>query len=248
MPTLLSLSIALFAGLMLSRIAKKLQLPAVTAYLIAGILIGPYCLGALGVPGIGFISMTDVKSYSIICDVALGFIAFSIGNEFRLSELKHIGKQAAVIGVLQAVVATLLVDAALIGLHFAMPDKLSLPAAIVLGAVASATAPAATLMVVRQYKAKGPLTSTLLPVVALDDAVGLVLFAISFGVANAISAGRLNMLSILLEPILEVVLSLALGITMGLFFTFCERFFHSRSKRLSMSVAFVLVTVAISNL
>lgn len=248
MQTLLSLSIALFAGLMLSRVAKKLQLPAVTAYLIAGILIGPYCLGAFGVPGIGFISMANVKSFSIVCDVALGFIAFSIGNEFRLSELRHIGKQATVIGILQAVVATLLVDAALIGLHFAMPDKLSLPAAIVLGAVASATAPAATLMVVRQYKAKGPLTSTLLPVVALDDAVGLVLFAISFGIATAVSAGRLNMLSILLEPILEVVLSLALGVTMGLFFTFCERFFHSRSKRLSMSVAFVLVTVALSNL
>ena len=248
MQTLLSLSIALFAGLMLSRVAKKLQLPAVTAYLIAGVLIGPYCLGAFGVPGIGFNSMSNVHSFGIICDVALGFIAFSIGNEFRLSELRRIGKQATVIGILQAVTATLLVDAALIALHFAMPDKLSLPAAIVLGAVASATAPAATLMVVRQYKAKGPLTSTLLPVVALDDAVGLVLFAISFGIANAISAGRPNMLSILLEPILEVVLSLALGVTMGLFFTFCERFFHSRSKRLSMSVAFVLVTVALSNL
>ena len=248
MHTLLALSIALFAGLMLSRLAKKLQLPAVTAYLIAGILVGPYCLGALGVQGIGFISMEDVEHFSLICDVALGFIAFSIGNEFRLTELKHIGKQATIIGILQAIVTTLLVDAVLIGLHFAMPDKLSLPAAIVLGAVAAATAPAATLMVVRQYKAKGPLTSILLPVVALDDAVGLVLFAISFGIANAFSAGQINALSIILEPILEVVLSLALGFVMGLFFTFCERFFHSRSKRLSMSVAFVLVTVAISNL
>ncbi|MBQ8357764.1 MAG: cation:proton antiporter [Clostridia bacterium] len=247
MQTLLALSIALFAGLMLSRLAKKLQLPAVTAYLVAGILIGPYCLGALGVPGIGFISMADVEGYSIICDVALGFIAFSIGNEFRLSELKHIGKQAAVIGILQAVVTTILVDIILIVLHLIMPDKLSLSAAIVLGAVAAATAPAATLMVVRQYKAKGPLTSTLLPVVALDDAVGLVLFAISFGIANAISTGEVSVLSIAVEPILEVVLSLALGFVMGLFFTFCERFFHSRSKRLSMSVAFVLVTVAISN-
>lgn len=248
MQTLLALSIALFAGLMLSRLAKKLQLPAVTAYLIAGILIGPYCLGLFGVPGLGFISMADVEHYSIICDVALGFIAFSIGNEFRLSELKHIGKQATVIGILQAVVTTLLVDGVLIGLHFIMPDKLSLSAAIVLGSVAAATAPAATLMVVRQYKAKGPLTSTLLPVVALDDAVGLVLFAISFGIANAFSTGAVSVLSIVLEPILEVVLSLALGFVMGLFFTFCERFFHSRSKRLSMSVAFVLVTVALSNL
>ena len=246
--TLLALSIALFAGLMLSRLAKLLKLPAVTAYLVAGLLLGPYCLGALGVPGIGFISMADVDRYSILCDVALGFIAFSIGNEFRLSSLKHTGKQATVIGILQAVVTTLLVDAVLIGLHFAMPDKLSLPAAIVLGAIAAATAPAATLMVVRQYKAKGPLTSTLLPVVALDDAVGLVLFAVSFGIANAISVGQLSLLSIVLEPILEVVLSLALGTVMGFVFTYCERFFHSRSKRLSMSVAFVLITVAISNI
>ena len=245
---LLALSIALFAGLMLSRVAKVLKLPAVTAYLVAGILVGPFCLGAFGVPGLGFISMENVEHFSIICDVALGFIAFSIGNEFRLSELKHTGKQATAIGILQAVVTTLLVDAVLIGLHFAMPDKLSLPAAIVLGAVASATAPAATLMVVRQYKAKGPVTSTLLPVVALDDAVGLVLFAISFGVANAISAGELSILAIVLEPILEVVLSVALGAAMGYIFTYCERFFHSRSKRLSMSVSFVLLTVALSNI
>ena len=246
--TLLSLSIALFAGLMLSRLAKVLKLPAVTAYLVAGILVGPYCLGAFGVPGLGFNNIAQVESFSVLCDIALGFIAFSIGNEFRLSELKHTGKQATVIGILQAVVTTLLVDGVLIGLHFLMPLKLSLPAAIVLGAVASATAPAATLMVVRQYKAKGPVTSTLLPVVALDDAVGLVLFAVSFGIANAISAGEVSILSIVLEPILEVVLSLILGTAMGFIFTFCERFFHSRSKRLSMSVAFVLVTVALSNL
>ena len=246
--TLLSLSIALFAGLMLSRLAKVLKLPAVTAYLVAGILVGPYCLGLIGVPGLGFNTIENVESFSILCDIALGFIAFSIGNEFRLSELKHIGKQATIIGILQAVVTTVLVDAVLIGMHFLMPNVLSLPAAIVLGAVASATAPAATLMVVRQYKAKGPVTSTLLPVVALDDAVGLVLFAISFGIANAISAGNANILSILLEPVLEVLLSLVLGAAMGYIFTFCERFFHSRSKRLSMSVAFVLLTVALSNL
>ena len=248
MQTLLSLSIALIAGLMLSRLAKLLQLPAVTAYLVAGILIGPYVLGAFGVPGLGFISKADVDSYGIICDVALGFIAFCIGNEFRLPQLKKIGKQATVIGIMQAVVTTLLVDAALIGLHFAMPDKLPLPAAIVLGAVASATAPAATLMVVRQYKAKGPLTDILLPVVALDDAVGLVLFAVSFGVARALISGAVDVISVILEPLIEVVLSLLLGALMGFLITFFERFFHSRSKRLSMSVAFVLLTVALSTL
>ncbi len=248
MQTLLCLSVALFAGLMLSRLAKVLKLPAVTAYLVAGILVGPYLLGSIGFKGLGFINMEDIESYGIICDVALGFIAFSIGNEFRLTQLKQIGKQATVIGIAQAVVTTLLVDAALIGLHFIIPDKLPLPSAIILGAVASATAPAATLMVVRQYKAKGPVTSILLPIVALDDAVGLVLFAVSFGVAKALLDGHLDVISVILEPVLEVVLSIVLGAVMGFLFSFFERFFHSRSKRLAMSVTFVLLTVALSML
>lgn len=248
MQFLLTLSVAIFAGLMLSRLAKKMKLPAVTAYLVAGVLIGPYVLGALGIKGLGFINHADVKTYSIISDVALGFIAFSIGNEFRLAQLKKIGKQATVIGIFQAVFTTLLVDAVLIGLHFLIPDKLPLPAAIVLGAVASATAPAATLMVVRQYKAKGPVTDILLPIVALDDAVGLVLFAISFGVAKALINGAVDVLSVIVEPIVEVAMSLLLGFVMGAIFTFCERFFHSRSKRLAMSVAFVLATVGLSQL
>ena len=246
METLLALSIALLAGLMLSRLAKLINLPAVTAYLIAGILIGPFCLGRFGVKGLGFISLDDVESYSLICDVALGFIAFSIGNEFRLSQLKKIGKQATVIGILQAVVTTVLVDIALILLHLAFPQVLPLPAAIVLGAIASATAPAATLMVVKQYKAKGPVTDTLLPVVAIDDAVGLVLFAISFGIAKALGAGSLDIVSIIVEPLLEVILSLVLGAVMGFLFTFCEKFFHSRSKRIAMSVTFVFLTIALS--
>ncbi len=250
MQALLSISISLLAGLLLSRLAKLLKLPAVTAYLVAGILIGPYLLGAFGVPGLGFISREDVGSYSIISDVALGFIAFSIGNEFRISQLKKIGKQATVIGILQAVVTTVLVDAALIGLHFILgEEKLPLSAAITLGAIASATAPAATLMVVKQYKAKGPLTDILLPVVALDDAVGLVLFAISFGVARAIATpGEVSIAAIILEPLIEVVFSLTLGFVMGIIFNFCERFFHSNSKRLAMSLCFVLLTVALSKL
>jgi len=248
MQVLLTLSIALFAGLMLSRLAKLVKLPAVTAYLVAGILIGPYLLGSFKVGGLGFVSMEDIESYSLISDVALGFIAFSIGNEFRLAQLKKIGKQATIIGIFQAVFTTLVVDAALIGLHFIIPDKFPLPAAIVLGAIASATAPAATLMVVRQYKAKGPVTDILLPIVALDDAVGLVLFAVSFGVAKALMAGHVDILSVVVEPVLEVVLSLVLGLVMGLLFTYFERFFHSRSKRLAMSVTFVLLTVALSML
>ena len=248
MEILLTLSVAIFAGLMLSRVAKKLKLPAVTAYLVAGVLIGPYILGALGIEGLGFTSHENVKSFSLLSDIALGFIAFAIGNEFRLAQLKKIGKQATVIGILQAVFTTIVVDAVLIGVHFAIPDKFPIEAAVVLGAVAAATAPAATLMVVRQYKAKGPVTDVLLPVVALDDAVGLVLFAISFGVAKAISSGTVDMISVIIEPIAEVVMSLLLGFVMGAIFTFCERFFHSRSKRLAMSVAFVLATVGLSKI
>lgn len=249
MQVLLSLSVALLVGLMLSRLAKLVKLPAVTAYLVAGILVGPYLLGQMWVPGadihLGFCPK-DFEQYKLFSDVALGFIAFAIGNEFRLASLKQTGRQATIIGIVQAVVTTLLVDAALIGLHFLMPDVLPLPAAIVLGAVASATAPAATLMVVRQYKAKGPVTNILLPVVALDDAVGLVLFAVSFGVGKALISGSVDLLSVVLEPILEVVLSLILGAVMGYLFHFCERFFHSRSKRMAMSVAFVMMTVALS--
>ena len=246
MQILLSISIALLSGLMLSRVAKLCHLPAVTAYLIAGVLLGPYCIGALGVPGLGFISLDDVESYSLICDVALGFIAFSIGNEFRISSLKKIGKQATIIGIAQALVTTIVVDGALLLLHFAMPEALPIPVLIVLGAVATATAPAATLMVVRQYKAKGPVTDILLPVVALDDAVGLVVFAVSFGVAKAIGTGRIDVISIIIEPLLEVILSLILGAIMGILFNYFERFFHSNTKRLGMSVAFVLLTVALS--
>ena len=242
---LLSLSIALLAGLVLSRLAKKIQLPAVTAYLVAGVLIGPFVLGALGIEGIG-ITAEQIEGFGIIADLALGFIAFSMGNEFRLAQLKKIGKQATVIGVFQALFTTLVVDGVLIALHLAMPDKLTLSAAIVLGAVATATAPAATLMVVKQYKAKGPVTDILLPVVALDDAVGLVVFAVSFGIAKSISLHSVDILSIVLEPLLEVILSLALGFVMGLLFTFCEKFFHSRSKRMAVSVTFVMMTVAIS--
>ena len=242
---LLSLSIALLAGLLLSRLAKKVQLPAVSAYLIAGVLIGPFMLGALGIPGIG-ITENQIEGFSSISDLALGFIAFSMGNEFRLAQLKKIGKQATIIGVFQALFTTVVVDMVLIALHFIIPDKLSLPATIILASVATATAPAATLMVVKQYKAKGPVTDVLLPVVALDDAVGLVVFAISFGVAKSIATGAVGVLSVILEPLLEILLSLALGFVMGLLFTLCERYFHSRSKRMAVTVTFVMMTVAIS--
>ena len=246
MQILLSLSIAMFAGLMLSRLAKLVKLPAVTAYLVAGIIVGPFCVGALGINGIGFTSAESIESLSVISTAALGFIAFSIGNEFRLSQLKKTGKAATFIGIFQAVAAALIVDIVLAVLHIMMPDVLSLPAALVLGAIATATAPAATLMVVRQYKAKGELTDLLLPIVAIDDAVGLVVFAVSLGVARALEQGKVDVISIIVNPIIEIVASLVLGAVMGVILTFIERFFHSRSKRMSMAIAFVFLTVALA--
>ncbi|MEA4823736.1 MAG: cation:proton antiporter [Clostridiaceae bacterium] len=246
MITLIAIAVAMLAGLIVSRPARALKLPAVTAYLVAGVLIGPFCLGRIGIEGLGFTSESEISALGVISNAALGFIAFSIGNEFRLSQLKATGKQATVIGIVQAVVATIVVDIALIIFHFCAPDKLSLPAAITLGAIAAATAPAATLMVVRQYKAKGKLTDLLLPIVALDDAVGLVVFAISFGIARALQSGVVDMVTILAEPIIEIVGSLMLGTLMGVLLTFVERFFHSRSKRMSLCIVFVFLTVGLS--
>ena len=246
MEFLITLAVAMIGGLMMSRLAKKASLPAVTAYLVAGLILGPFCIGRLGVAGLGFPSLEGIEAFSLVTQAALGFIAFTIGNEFRLSQLKSMGKQAIVIGILQAVITTVVVDVALIALHFIKPDLISIPVAITLGAIAAATAPAATLMVVRQYKADGPLTKLLLLVVAIDDAVGLVLFSASFGIAKAMEQGSASIANIVLEPIIEIVLSLILGALMGILLNWVERFFHSRSKRLSISVAFVLLTVGLS--
>ena len=245
---LICLSIALIAGLLMSRLAKAVNLPAVTSYLVAGLLLGPFVLGRLGLSGlgIGFGSLEQVEGYGVVTQVALGFIAFVIGNEFRLSSLRSMGQQAITVGIAQAVITTALVDVALVGVHLLFPQVLSLASAITLGSIAAATAPAATLMVVKQYKAKGPLTHLLLMVVAIDDAVGLVLFSASYGVANALEQGHMDLLSVVVEPLMEILLSLLLGAVAGYLLNLLEVYFHSRSKRMSLSVAFVLLTVGVS--
>ena len=249
METLLGISIALSMGLLMSRVVKPLKLPAVTGYLVAGILIGPYCLGLLGIKGLGFTSVHEVADLAILNDIALGFIAFAIGDEFRLSQLKKTGKQATIIGIFQAIFTTLVVDAALIGLHFILgEERFPLSVAIILGAIASATAPAATLMVVRQYKAKGKLTSLLLPIVALDDAVGLIIFAVSFGVARTLISGEINILSIIVDPLVEIFVSLLVGAIIGWFLSFAEKYFKSNSKRQALVVTAIIFAVAISKI
>lgn len=232
----------------MSRLAKAANLPAVTSYLVAGLLLGPFFLGRLGFSGLGFGfgTLEQVEGYGIVTQVALGFIAFVIGNEFRLSALKTMGQQAITVGIAQAVITTALVDVALVVVHLLFPDVISMASAITLGAIAAATAPAATLMVVKQYKADGPLTHLLLMVVAIDDAVGLLLFSASYGVANALEQGHMDPVSVIVEPLVEITLSLLMGAVAGYVLNLLEVYFHSRSKRMSLSVAFVLLTVGLS--
>ena len=248
MEYLLAIGLAMFAGLFLSRLASRFNLPDVTSYLVAGLLIGPLGLGALGIPHLGLPSYEFVEKLGLISDVSLGFIAFSIGNEFRLEELKHIGRQATVVAIFQALSATIFVDVGLLVLHLFLGDTLPVYTCIVLGAIATATAPAATVMVINQYKAKGPLTNILLPIVALDDAVGLIVFAVSTGVARALTAGSINLISVLVNPAIEIVASLVMGAALGWVFSIVEKFFNSRSKRLSLAVAFVFLCTAFSKI
>lgn len=245
---LILLSFSILSGLIMSRAAKLVNLPSVTAYLVAGLLIGPFVLGRAGIRGIGFSSMEEVNSFSIISQAALGFIAFEIGNEFRLKDLKTMGRSAITVGILQAVITTIVVDIALLSLHFLFPSLISMSSAITLGAIAAATAPAATLMVVKQYKAQGPMTKLLLMVVAIDDAVGLVLFSLSFGMATAMETGAISITGVLVEPLVELVLSILLGVLGGVGLNVLEKYFHSRSKRMSLAVAFVMMTVGVSML
>lgn len=255
---LLSISACCLAGLLMSRICKLLKLPAVTGYLIAGVLVGCFCLGRITLPGgyhLGFgnADFSDIHALGLISEIALGFIAFSIGSEFKLSDLKKTGKQATIIGILQALAAAAVCFGVLFGLHYVLiaatgVDYLPIPAVFILSAIATATAPAATLMVVRQYKAKGKLTDLLLPIVALDDAVGLVVFAVMFGVAKAIDGGAPNPVSIIVEPLIEIVASLIVGAILGFVLSELEKLFHSNSNRLSLVITFIFATVAVTQL
>jgi len=245
---ILSVSVALMAGLLMTRLFKVFKLPAVTSYLIAGVLIGPYCIGALNIEWFGFHTAEEVNSLGILSDVALGFIAFAIGSEFKRDELKKTGKQAVIIGIFQAITATILVDLALFGLAFLMPGALTPSQILTLGAVATATAPAATLMVVKQYKADGPLTRLLLPIVALDDAVGLIVFALSFGIAKTLLVGTVDVAAIIINPLVEIVCSLGLGAIMGVVLTYLEKLFNSNTNRLNLTIGIVLLTVAMTSI
>jgi Kef-type K+ transport system membrane component KefB len=232
---LLYVAIAMAVALVFNRFAKLVGLPNVTGYLIAGLLIGGSVLN--------IVPRGVSETLNIISDVALGFIAFSIGGEFKLESIKKIGGSALTITFFQSLSATLFVDVALLLLGF------EVPLAITLGAIATATAPAATLMVVRQYKAKGPVTQVLLPVVALDDAVGLVVFAVSMSAAHIFADGAaISVKTVLVEPLIEIIGSLAIGAALGAVVALCMKLFASRANRLSVILCAVLAGTAIADM
>ena len=248
MTLFISIAVALFVGVLATRVTKYFNMPDVTAYLVAGIIIGPCVLGRLGIEGLGFTSYESIDNISLFSNLALGFIAFAIGTEFMIPKLKKVGKQAVVVGLCEALVAVVFVTGALSILHFIIPDKVSLPTAILLGAIASATAPAATLLVVRQYKAQGKVTEILLPVVALDDAIALICFAVASGIARGMLGGEIDIVSIIINPLIEIIASLVLGAILGFALAGLERWFHSNKNRMIFIVSGVMVTVALSML
>ena len=248
--SLLAIAIALICGLLVTRLMKLIGLPNVTGYLIVGLIIGPYALGIISEDVLaGAVWQADGLRHgglNIVSTVALGFIGFSIGVEFKLSHIKEIGKSAITITFCQALAATLCVDVVLIILAVIAPEVMAIPEAIILGAIATATAPAATLMVVRQYKAKGVVTGTLLPVVALDDAVGLIVFAISNSIALSIASGEsITVLSILVWPLLEIICSLAIGVGIGALLSIVPRFFKSRDNRTIATIICVFLSLGV---
>lgn len=235
MNILFALALAMAVGMAMTRLIKRINLPNVTAYLIAGLLVGPYVLKIL-TPEMN-------TQLAIISDVALGFIAYSIGGEFKISYIREIGVKPMVITAFEGCVASLMVFLTLLVIGQPLPICLSL------GAIAAATAPAATLMVVRQYKADGPVTRMLLPVVAMDDALGLMLYAIMMAIARAIDSGEaLSVMTLFVKPMIEIVGSLGLGVVMGLLMVFCLRFFHSRGNKLTMTILVVFMAVGLSNM
>lgn len=244
----------LLAGLFSTRLMKLVKLPNVTGYIITGILMGPFVFGLLFNGGdfanANNASVSPIYSYinnmGWVNNIALGFIAFSIGSSFKLSALKKVGKRVIVITILESLFASVCVLLALMALHFVFPDTIPWPLVLTLGAIASATAPAATLMVIKQYKAKGPVVSTLLPVVALDDASALILFAILFQIAKTLAVGgAFDLYEMLAKPFIEILISLAIGAVFGIIVSLSCRLFKSRTNRLIWAIFSIFGSVGL---
>lgn len=231
----LDMAIALLLALLSSKIIKMVHLPNVTGYLIMGLLAGPSFLN--------IISLETIGNFSIVPEVALGFIAFSIGAEFKLDYFKKIGRSPIIIAILEALGATLFVVVALIAAGFDVSFSL------LLGAIASATSPAATLMVIRQYKAKGPVTDTLLPVVAIDDAIAIMVFGIALAITKSLRMTEsVSLISTLVGPVIEIVGSIGFGVLMGIVLKLFIDWFKESGNRLAISIAMVMFCIGVSKI
>ncbi len=227
-------AILLFGGLIFAKIIHYFHLPDVTGYLIGGLILGPSVLGLL--------SADAVQSLGLVSEVALGFIAFSIGSEFKLDYFKRVGLTPIVIAVFESFLAVVAVVAGL--LLAGQP----LPFSLVLGAIAAATAPAATIMVIKQYRARGPVTETLLSVVAIDDATALIAFGIAVAAAQTLtSTAPVSLAWSIAQPILEILEALGAGAVLGVLFSLMLRFFKTPANRMTLAVAFVLLTTAVAD-
>ena len=255
---LIILGILFILGLLSTKIMKKLNIPNVTGYLLTGLIVG--------LAGIGIDKMTNgamiflpTTSQSvnigtfetqlsflneIVSSIALGFIAISIGSKIRFSKKKKTGRKTLTITIVQAVVTIICVDIALIALCLLL--KLPIAIAICLGAIATATAPAATLMIIQQYKAKGPLVDKLLTVVAMDDAFGLMFFAISITIAKVLITGtKITFVSIVLVPLINILGTLLIGFVLGWLLKVFIKLFKSKSNRLIVLIAFTILGVGL---
>ena len=264
----LYVAVLLLMGLLSTRLMKVFRLPNVTGYIIAGIIMGPFVFGLAFVDWSNIHSFSDVANpafnpiytyvhgktdgpdyLSWVSSIALGFIAFSIGSSFKLSAIKAVGKRVLWITVLESGLASVVVIVGLLIVHFIAPEQVDMPLVLTLGAIAAATAPAATLMVVKQYKAKGPVVSTLLPVVALDDATALIFFAILFQIARTIATGgEFSAYEMFAKPLIEIALSLAIGAALGFLMSFATRYFKSRANRVTWAIFTIFASVGLYNL
>lgn len=252
MGQLLSVALAVLLGLLFSRLMKLIKLPAITGYLLAGLIIGPFVLGPYiggwSIDGsvINGVATSNIYDLDWITDVALGFIAFSIGSSFNLKALKKVGPRVIVITIFEALGGAVVT---IIGLFiaYAFNRDIPIPTILTLGAIACATAPAATLMVIKQYKAKGPVVNTLLPVVAFDDAVALIAFSILFGISKALSNGSsIDLFEVLAKPLIEIFMSIGIGAVLGTLMVFGCKLFKSRNNRLAMICFIVLCSSGLS--
>ena len=251
LPLFAYIAILLLAALLSTRLMKVLKLPNVTGYIVTGIIMGPFLFGVLfnnfsyeGIKESEVFNYVDKISW--VSTVALGFIAFSIGTSFKARTIKAVGKRVIIITILEALFASISVFIATLVLHFIIPNQVSLELVFTLSAIASATAPAATLMIIKQYKARGSLVDTLLPVVALDDAAALILFAILFQVATTLAGGgEFSIYKMLLKPIIEILMSVGFGAILGFFISWLNRFFMSRNNKLVLCIVSIFASLGL---